>query len=54
MPGGAWIATGVDPRGLDLRAGAMRARIDFPAKVRTSDALRTTLVRLAAEARAKA
>jgi len=54
MPGGAWIATGVDPGGLDLRAGAMRARIDFPAKVRTGDALRTTLVRLAAEARAKA
>jgi len=53
VPGGSWIATGVDPDGLDLRAGEKRARIDFPEKVRNGGALRATLVQLAAEARAK-
>jgi putative heme iron utilization protein len=48
---GTWIATGVDPDGLDLRAGALRARLDFPERVRSASELRTTLVELAEEAR---
>lgn len=51
MADGAWIATGVDPGGLDLRAGVARARLDFPDKVRTAGELRTTLVKLAEQAR---
>lgn len=52
MADGAWTATGIDPDGLDLRAGAARARLDFPEKVRTGGELRATLVKLAEEARA--
>jgi putative heme iron utilization protein len=51
MADGAWIATGVDPDGLDLRTGAARARLDFPQKVRDPGELRATLVKLAEEAR---
>jgi heme oxygenase (biliverdin-IX-beta and delta-forming) len=51
MVAGNWTATGVDPDGLDLRAGAARARLDFPQKVRTGSTLRTTLAKLAEEAR---
>ncbi len=29
MPEGEWRMTGVDPDGIDLRAGALRARLDF-------------------------
>jgi putative heme iron utilization protein len=53
MADGAWIATGIDPDGLDLRAGATRARLDFPQKVRTGGELRATLVKLAEEARGR-
>lgn len=51
MPDGAWTATGLDPHGLDLRAGRLRARLEFPEKVRTAGGLRATLVKLAEEAR---
>ena len=51
MADGAWIATGVDPDGLDLRAGAVRARLDFPESVRSAGELRATLVKLGEEAR---
>jgi len=51
MADGAWIATGIDTEGIDLRAGQMRARLDFPEKVRSPGELRTTLVKLAEEAR---
>jgi heme oxygenase (biliverdin-IX-beta and delta-forming) len=51
MPDGEWIATGLDPGGLDLRAGRLRARLDFPETVRTPGALRATLVKLVEEAR---
>jgi putative heme iron utilization protein len=51
MADGAWIATGIDPDGLDLRAGPTRARLDFPEKVRSAGELRATLVKLAEQAR---
>jgi putative heme iron utilization protein len=51
MPDGAWRATGLDPDGIDLRAGPLRARLAFPEKVQTPGALRAVLVKLAEEAR---
>lgn len=51
MADGAWTATGLDPHGLDLRAGPARARLDFPEKVRTAGELRATLAKLARDAR---
>jgi len=53
MPEGAWTATGCDPDGIDLRAGPLRARLDFPEKVRTAGDLRKSLVELATKARAR-
>jgi len=52
MPEGEWKATGCDPAGMDLRAGPLRARLDFPDKVTTAGELRKTLVALATQARA--
>ncbi len=54
MPAGAWIMTGCDPDGIDLRAGALRARLAFPDKVRTGEDLRRTLAALSRTARAGA
>jgi putative heme iron utilization protein len=51
QPAGAWRMTGADPAGADLRCGSLRARLDFPAPVRTPGELRKTLVDLVAEAR---
>lgn len=51
-PDGAWRMTGADPDGIDLRAGALRARLAFPAPARTPGALRRMLAELADEARA--
>jgi putative heme iron utilization protein len=53
MPDGDWVTTGADPDGLDLRAGALRARLEFPEKVRTPGELRAMLAQLAKEARTK-
>jgi putative heme iron utilization protein len=53
MPAGDWRATGADPDGLDLRAGAMRARLEFPQRVRSGGDLRAVLVHFARETRAK-
>ena len=53
MPAGDWTATGVDPDGLDLSAGALRARLAFPEKIRTGGELRAMLAHLARQARAK-
>jgi putative heme iron utilization protein len=49
---GAWKATGCDPLGIDLRAGPVRGRLDFPEKARNGGELRRVLVALAQEARA--
>lgn len=54
MPEAAWTATGADPDGLDLRAGDLRARLEFPEKVRNGGDLRAVLVHFAKEARGKA
>jgi len=52
LPAGEWRATGVDPAGIDMRAGGMRARLDFPRRLTTAAELRRTLADLAKEARA--
>jgi putative heme iron utilization protein len=49
-----WRCTGCDPDGIDMQAGAKTLRLDFPERVTNGTALRKMLVRLAAEARAKA
>lgn len=54
MPEGEWKATGCDPYGLDLRAGALRARLEFPDKIRSAIELRKTLANLAQLARRRA
>jgi putative heme iron utilization protein len=51
---GAWRATGIDPDGMDLMLRDTTLRLPFPEAVRTPDALRQMLGRLADEARAKA
>ena len=51
MPEGEWRTTGCDPEGIDLRAGHLRARADFPKKAKTAAELRLTLVDLVEEAR---
>ncbi len=53
QPGGAWIATGIDPDGMDLSCGDLAARIPFPERVLTPGGLRETLVTLANTARAE-
>lgn len=49
-----WRCTGCDPDGMDMQSGAKTLRLDFPERVTNGTALRKMLVRLAAEARAKA
>ncbi len=53
-PRGAWIATGIDPEGMDLACGDLTARIPFPESVLTPGDLRRVLVRMANAARAAA
>lgn len=48
-----WRASGIDPDGLDLVAGDALARIDFASRVTTPQAVRATLVEMAAQARAQ-
>lgn len=54
MKAAAWRVTGIDPDGLDLAAGDLCARVDFPAPVETPAALRAALKALADAARATA
>jgi hypothetical protein len=49
-----WRCTGCDPDGLDMQAGAMTLRLEFPARVTGPGDLRKMLVGLVEEARAKA
>jgi putative heme iron utilization protein len=49
-----WRCTGCDPDGMDMQAGAKTLRLEFPERVTNGTALRKMLVKLAAEARAKA
>jgi putative heme iron utilization protein len=48
-----WRCTGCDPGGLDLQAGAITLRLDFPERVTDPGELRKMLDKLAGEARAK-
>jgi heme iron utilization protein len=49
---GKWRLTGIDPEGLDLALGDMTLRLPFPGRVIDAQALRKTVVDLAAKARA--
>ena len=50
---GDWRCTGCDPEGMDMQAGQVALRLEFPERVTDATALRKMLVRLAGEARAK-
>lgn len=50
---GRWRVTGLDPEGLDLTVGDKTARLAFPQRIMTPDALRQALKQLADRARAK-
>jgi putative heme iron utilization protein len=49
-----WRCTGCDPDGIDMQDGMNTLRLDFPERVTNGMALRRMLIKLAAEARAKA
>src|SRR5665213_922389 len=49
-----WRCTGCDPDGIDLQAGMMTLRLDFPRRIVTPAALRQMLKQLADQARAAA
>jgi heme iron utilization protein len=49
-----WRCTGCDPEGLDMQAGAVTLRLEFPTQVATPGELRKMLVQLVNDARAKA
>lgn len=49
---GAWVATGLDPEGMDLACGDETARLVFPQPITTPGDLRKVLVALADRARA--
>lgn len=50
-PPGDWQATGLDPEGLDMRAGDLTCRLIFPETLRGPGPLRAVLKRLADQAR---
>ena len=49
-----WRCTGCDPDGIDMQAGAITLRLDFPERIVTPAALRQVLRELADQARAAA
>lgn len=51
---GSWKMSGADPEGFDLIAGDRTARVLFPHRVTTGEALHKTLVQMVREARARA
>jgi heme oxygenase (biliverdin-IX-beta and delta-forming) len=48
-----WRCTGCDPDGIDMQAGIVTLRLDFPERVTGPGELRKILVKLAEQARAK-
>ncbi len=50
-PHGAWVATGLDPEGMDLACDDLTARLAFPQRVSDGEGLRNVLVELAKAAR---
>jgi len=51
QPAADWRMTGLDPDGADLRAGPLRARLEFSSAARSPGDIRRQLVELAGEAR---
>jgi heme oxygenase (biliverdin-IX-beta and delta-forming) len=51
LPPSDWRISGVDPEGVDLRAGSLRGRLAFPQPVHSPGDLRQALVALAKAAR---
>ena len=51
---GDWHCTSIDPDGIDLQAGEVTLRLDFPERVTGASELRKMLVKLAEQARAAA
>ena len=51
-PSGVWVATGLDPDGMDLACDDMTARIPFATPITTPGDLRKALVQMAQAARA--
>jgi len=51
-PDGEWRCTSIDPGGIDLQAGEVTLRLDFPERVTGPGELRRMLVKLAEKARA--
>lgn len=51
LPGNGWRMTGIDPDGIDLRAGARVARLPFGRRIEDAGAARAELVRLVGIAR---
>jgi putative heme iron utilization protein len=49
-----WRCTGCDPDGIDMQAGAVTLRLDFPRRIVTAAALRQVLKELADQGRAAA
>jgi heme iron utilization protein len=49
-----WRCTGCDPEGIDLQAGSITLRLDFPRRIVTPAALRQVLKQFADQARAVA
>jgi putative heme iron utilization protein len=48
-----WRCTGIDPEGIDMQAGTMTLRLDFPQRITGPGELRKILVKLVEQARAK-
>jgi putative heme iron utilization protein len=53
LPDGDWRLTGLDPAGIDLAAGQLRGRLDFPQQVGDPDTLRRVLADLTRDARTR-
>lgn len=51
LDGAGWVMTGIDPEGIDLRAGGRLARLTFARPIADAEAARAELARLAREAR---
>ena len=51
LPAASWRMTGFDLEGLDLRAGALRGRLEFPEPLKEKGDLRRVLIDLARQAR---
>ena len=51
LDGAGWVMTGIDPEGIDLRAGGRIARLAFARPITDAEGARAELARLAHEAR---